>query len=67
MSVIANLPAPIELVITQVDDHFKMSLTSQLIHSVSRVLQKLLKYFYGTWISTFFVLPLFGGFLSFSF
>ena len=34
-----------------------MRLTSQLINGISRVFQKLLKYFNGTIISTFFVLP----------
>ena len=55
MSVIENLPTPPELVITQVDYHVKMRLTSQLISGISRVLQKLIKYFNGTIISTFFV------------
>ena len=57
-SVIANLPAPVELVIAQVDDHVKMRLISQLINSISRIIQKSLKYFNGTIISTSFVLPL---------
>ena len=57
-SVIANLPAPVELVIAQVDDHVKMRLISQLINSISRILQKSLKYFNGTIISTSFVLLL---------
>ena len=39
-----------------------MKLISQLIKSLSRVLQKLLKYFNGTDISTPFVLPPSGGF-----
>ena len=39
-----------------------MRLTSQLINGISRVLQKLLKYFNGTVISTFFVLPAAGVF-----
>ena len=34
-----------------------MRLTSQIINGISRVLQKLLKYFNGTIISTPFVLP----------
>ena len=34
-----------------------MRLTSQLIKDISRVLQKLLKYFNGTIISTSFSLP----------
>ena len=53
---IANLPIPVGLVITQVDDHVKMRLNSQFINEISRVLQKLLKYFNFTIISTFFVL-----------
>ena len=57
VSVIVILPASVELVITQVDDHVKMKLTSQLINGISRVLQKLLKYFNGTIISTSFELP----------
>ena len=48
--------APVELVITQVDDHVKSSLTSELIKGISRVLQKLLKYFSGTIILTSFSL-----------
>ena len=58
VSVIENLSAPVELVITQVDDHVKIRLTSQLINDVSRVIQKLLKYFNGTIILTSFVLCL---------
>ena len=57
VSVISNPPAPVELVITQVDGHVKMKLTSQLINGISRVLQKLIKYFNSTIISTSFVLP----------
>ena len=56
-SVIANFPSPVELVITQSLDHVKIRLTSQLINGISGVLQKLLKYFSGTVISTSFVLP----------
>ena len=41
----------------QVDNHVKMKLISQLIKGISRVLQKLLKYFNGTVISTIFLLP----------
>ena len=36
--------------------HVKMRLFSQLINGISRVLQKLLKYFNGTIISTFIIL-----------
>ena len=57
MSVIVNLPAPLELVITPVDDHAKMRLTSQLIKGISKVLQNLLKYLNGTIISTSISLP----------
>ena len=48
---------PAELVITPVDDHVKRGLISQLINGISRVYKKLLKYFSGTTISTFFILP----------
>ena len=43
---------------THFDDHVKIRLTSQLMKGFSKVVQKLLKYFSGTIISTFFV-PLF--------
>ena len=62
LSVIANRPALVELVITQADDYVKMRLTSQLINDLSRVFQKLLKYFNGTIIPTSFVLPSLGVF-----
>ena len=39
LSVIVNLASPVELVKTQVDDHVKKRLTSQLINGISRVLQ----------------------------
>ena len=55
VSVIASLSAPIELVITQVDDHVKIRLTWQLINGISRVLQKMLEYFNGRIISTSFI------------
>ena len=57
MLVTATVPAPVELVIAQVDDHVNWRLISQLINDISRVLQKLLKYFDSTIISTSFVLP----------
>ena len=56
MSVILNFVSPVAEEITQVDDHVKIRLTSQLIKRISGVLQHLLKYFHGTAISTFFVL-----------
>ena len=40
-----------------VDDQDKIRLISQLIKGISRVLQKLLKYFNGTAVLTSFVLP----------
>ena len=44
---------------TQFADQSKIRVTSQLINSISRVLQKLLKYFnYGTIISTLSILLL---------
>ena len=42
------------LVITQFSDQVKVKDTSQLIESMSKLLQKLLWYFNGTTISTFF-------------
>ena len=45
------------LIIRQFSDHVKISSTSQLINSISRVLQKLLNYFNGTVISTPFISP----------
>ena len=56
VSVIVNLASPVELVKTQVDDHVKKRLTSQLISGISRVLQQLLKYFNGAIILPYFVL-----------
>ena len=53
----SSFPSPVELVITQSLEHVNSRLTSQLINGISRVLQKLLKYFNGTIISTSFVFP----------
>ena len=55
---IANLPSPVESVKTKVNGNVKMSLISLLI---SRILQKLVKSFNETIISTSFVLPSAGG------
>ena len=44
--------------ITQSGDQVKIKLNSQLIKGILRVLQKLLKYFNGTIISTLSILPL---------
>ena len=41
----------------QVDHHVRMRLISRLLGGISRILQKFLKYFNGTTISKFFVLP----------
>ena len=43
--------------ITRSSDQVKIRLVSQWINGISRVLQKLLKYFKGTGVSTYFVLP----------
>ena len=56
-SFISNVPAPVELVITQVGDHVKTKSTSQLINNILKVLQNLLKYFNGIIIATSFSLP----------
>ena len=56
-NVIANVTTPVALVMTEIEDHIKMKLISQLISNISKFLQKLLKYTNGTAISTFFVLP----------
>ena len=53
---LVNDPAPLELVITEVGDHFIMRL-SRRINGISIVLEKSLKYFNGTPVSTFYVLP----------
>ena len=42
----------------QFSGQVKMRLISQLIHGISRVLQKSRKYFNGNAISIFFLLPL---------
>ena len=52
---LSNLNA--HMFLDQDDDHVKMTFTSQLINSISRVFQELLKYFNGTIISTPFVFP----------
>ena len=46
----------------QVDDHVIIRLISKVVKGISRVLQKLLKYFNGTAILTSFVLPAAGFF-----
>ena len=56
-SFIVIVSAHAESVITQVDDHVKIRLTSQLVNGISRVLRKLLKYCIGIIISISFVLP----------
>ena len=62
MSVIVNVGfwfAMLVLIITQSADQSKISSISQLIKGISRVLQKFLKYFSGTNISTPFISPSF--------
>ena len=58
----ANFVAPVAEEITQFSDQVKIRLIWQLINGISRVLQKLLKYFNGTGISIFFRLLLAGVF-----
>ena len=55
--IISIFPSPVELATTQPLDHVKIRLASQLIKGISSVLQKLLKYFSGTIISTSLILP----------
>ena len=57
VSVIANIPAPVELVIAQFTNQANIRFISQLTRGISRILRKLLKSFNDTAISTFFVLP----------
>ena len=57
VSVIANIPAPVELVIAHFTNQANIRFISQITIGISRILQKLLKSFNDTAISTFFVLP----------
>ena len=57
MSSIANVVVFASLDKTHFSDQVKMRLIPQLIKDISIVLQKLLKYFIGTIISTSFALP----------
>ena len=57
MSVILNFVSQVAEEKTQVDDHVKTILTSQLISGISRVLQKWLKYFNGIIPSKSFLFP----------
>ena len=57
VSVVANVPEPLELAITQFADQVRIISTSQLIKSILRVLQKLIKYYQDIAISATFVLP----------
>ena len=54
---IENVPAPVEMAITQFTDKARMILISQLISDISGVVQKLCQYFNDTIISTSFILP----------
>ena len=57
MSVIANFVFLVAEEIRQFSDQVIMRLILQLIKGISRVLEKLFKYFNATVTSTFFVLP----------
>ena len=57
MSVVSNSVIPTAEEITHFLDQVKSRLISQLINGISRVVQKLLKYFNGTAILISFVLP----------
>ena len=63
--VTANIVALVAEEITQFWDQVQTRLISLLIKDISRVLQKLLKYFKVTAILTPFVLPAVGDFLLF--
>ena len=54
---ITNVTTTVVLSVTQVGDHVNKILISQLVSSISRTLQKSLKYFKSTVISTFLVPP----------
>ena len=58
----ANFVFPVAEEIAQSSDLVKSRLILQLINGISKVLQKLLKYFNGTVFSTFYVLPTSGFF-----
>ena len=60
VSIIVNVPGPVESIITQFTNHVRTRVISKLIKGISNVLQKLLKYFNSTAISTSFVLPAVG-------
>ena len=57
VSVITNFVSPVAEKTKQSTEQFKMRLISYLIKVISRVTQKLLKYFNRTAILAFFVLP----------
>ena len=62
VSVISNSVIPTAEEITHFLDQVKLRLISKLINGFSRVLQKLLKYFNGTAVLSYFVLPAAGVF-----
>ena len=62
---LANVLAPVKVVMTQFSDKISMKFISQLISGISSVLQKLSKYFNRTVISTFLILPAAGVLLAF--
>ena len=55
MLVLNNVPLIALAIVKQFVDQVRIKLISQLINGISRVLQKLLRYFNGTIISTSFV------------
>ena len=63
VSAIANFVFQAAEEIIQISDQVKLGLISQSVNGISRVLQKLLKYFNDTTTSTCFVLLSAGGFL----
>ena len=55
MLVLNSVPLIALAIVKQFVDQVRIKLISQLINGISRVLQKLLRYFNGTIISTSFV------------
>ena len=48
VSVMSNFTLPVELIITKVGNQFKIRIIPQLIRRISRILEKLLRYFNST-------------------
>ena len=62
VSVSVNFSSPVKFVMTQCDNQVRMRLISKLVKAISRVFQKLLKFFNDNAISTSFVSLLSGVF-----